>query len=106
MVKFIKTVVVTLLFILGITFSMENAEPLRLKYYFGIQTPEIPLFLLVLFAVLIGVLLAGLGFLFDQWSLKRALREKDREIASLEREVKEYRDREAHSGGARVKEEI
>src|SRR3972149_4212922 len=106
MIKVLKTVFVTLLFILGITFSMENAEPLRLRYYFGLETPPIPLFLLVLFAVLLGVLLAGLGFLFDQWSLKRALREKDRAIASLEREIQAFGEREGQSGGAGIKERI
>ncbi len=94
MIKVIKTVFITLLFILGITFSMENTEPLVLKYYFGIQTPPVPLFLLVLFSVLLGVLFAGLGFIFDEWSLRRTLREKEREITSLERELRSYRERQ------------
>lgn len=94
MIKVIKTVFLTLLFILGITFSMENAEPLILHYYFGLETPPIPLFLLALFAVLLGVLIAGMGFIMDQLALKKALRGKEREIASLERELKQYRERE------------
>lgn len=94
MIKVIKTVFITLLFILGITFSMENTEPLVLKYYFGIQTPPVPLFLLVLFSVLLGVLFAGLGFIFDEWSLRKTLREKEREITSLERELRSYRERQ------------
>lgn len=106
MIKVVKTVFVTLLFILGITFSMENAEPLRLRYYFGLETPPIPLFLLVLFAILLGVLLAGAGFLFDQWSLKRALKEKDRAISALEGQIQALREREGQSGGARIKEQI
>lgn len=95
-----------MLFILAITFSMENAEPLRLRYYFGLETPPIPLFLLMLFAVLLGVVLAGLGFLFDHWSLKRALREKDRTIKSLEGEIEAYREREAETGRAGITEQI
>lgn len=94
MIKVIKVLFLTLLFILGITFSMENAQPLSLRYYFGFETPPVPLFLLVLFSVLLGVLLAGVSFLLDQWSLKKALREKEREIASLENELKLYRERE------------
>lgn len=94
MIKVIKTVFLTLLFILGITFSMENAEPLILHYYFGLETPPIPLFLLALFAVLLGVLLAGMVFIMDQLALKKTLRGKEREIASLERELKQYRERE------------
>ncbi|MGH7772567.1 MAG: lipopolysaccharide assembly protein LapA domain-containing protein [Candidatus Binatia bacterium] len=85
MIKVIKAVFLTLLFILGITFSMENTQPLVLKYYFGLQTPPVPLFLLVLFSVLLGVLLAGLGFIFDEWSLRR-------KITSLERELRSFRE--------------
>ncbi|MFQ5902429.1 MAG: lipopolysaccharide assembly protein LapA domain-containing protein [Candidatus Binatia bacterium] len=99
MTKVIKTIFLTLLFILGITFSMENTQPLVLQYYFGFQTPPIPLFLLVLFGVLFGVILAGVGFILDQRSLKRALREKEREVASLERELKPYRERERAIAG-------
>jgi uncharacterized integral membrane protein len=93
MAKVIKTIFFTLLFILGITFAMQNDEGIVLKYYFELQTPEVPIFLLVLFAVLFGVLLAGVGYVFDQWSLKRTVREKDREIASLEKELKQFRER-------------
>lgn len=97
MIKFIKTIFFTLLFILGITFSMQNTEPLVLRldlYYFGLETPPIDLYLLVLFSVLLGVLVAGVSFILDERSLKRALREKQNEIDSLEREVKSYQDRE------------
>jgi uncharacterized integral membrane protein len=94
MIKVIKVLFLTLLFILGITFSMENAQPLVLRYYFGLESPPVPLFLLVLFSVLLGVLLAGVSFLLDQWSLKKAVREKEREVASLEKELKLYRERE------------
>lgn len=93
MLKIIKPIFLTLLFILGITFSMENAQPLVLRYYFGLETPPVPLFLLVLFAVLLGVLLAGVGFIVDQWALKKAVREKEREIEALKKELL-YRERE------------
>lgn len=93
MFRVIKTIFLTLLFIVGITFSMENTETLVLQYYFGVETPPIPLFLLVLFAILLGVFLSGVGFIIDVRSLKKALREKEREIASLEEEINPLRER-------------
>ena len=87
MVKFAKTIFLTLLFILGITFATENTGWVVLRYYFGLETPPIPIFLLVLFSVLSGVFLAGVGFLIDERSLKKALREKEREITSLQKEM-------------------
>lgn len=94
MIRVIKPIFVTLLFILGITFSMQNSEPLKLKYYFGLETPEIPLFLLVLVAVLLGVLLAGVSFIVDQWSFRKALREKERRISALEKELKQCQEQQ------------
>lgn len=104
MIKVIKTVFLTLLFILGITFSMENNQPLVLRYYFGLETPPVPVFLLALFSVLLGVFIAGVGFLFDERSFKKALREKEGEMASLERELKLYRERERPIAGAGTKD--
>lgn len=103
MVKVGKTIFLTLLFILGITFAMENTGWVVLRYYFGLETPPIPIFLLVLFSVLLGVFLAGMGFIIDEWSLRKALREKEREIASLEKELQPYRERERPMAGIATK---
>lgn len=104
MVKFAKTIFLTLLFILGITFATENTGWVVLRYYFGLETPPIPIFLLVLFSVLSGVFLAGVGFLIDERSLKNALREKEREITSLQKEMQPYREREQTVAGIATKE--
>jgi len=104
MVKFAKTIFLTLLFMLGITFATENTGWVVLRYYFGLETPPIPIFLLVLFSVLSGVFLAGVGFLIDERSLKKALREKEREIASLQKEMQPYREREQTVAGIATKE--
>jgi len=71
---------------------MQNTGWVVLRYYFGLETPPVPLFLLVMFAVLLGVILAGAGFLVDQWSLRRALREKDRRLAALENELRPFKE--------------
>ncbi len=89
MVRVLKTILLALLFILGITFSMQNTGWVVIRYYFGLETPPVPLFLLVLFSILFGVVLACAGFLIDQWSLRRALRAKERQVASLESELKQ-----------------
>ena len=86
MIKIIKVIFLTLLFIFGITFAVENTEPVVLRYYFDLESVPIPLFLLVMFSILFGVLLTGLGFLADVWSLKKALRDRERQIRSLREE--------------------
>jgi uncharacterized integral membrane protein len=86
MIKVIKAIFLTFLFIFGITFAVENTEPVILRYYFGLESVPIPVFLLVLFSILVGVLMTGLGFLVDVWMLKRALRDKEKEVRSLRKE--------------------
>lgn len=88
MAKVLKTIFLALLFILGITFSMENTGWVVIRYYFGLETPPVPLFLLVLFCILFGICLAGIGFLLDERSLRRSVREKERRIAALEEEAR------------------
>ncbi len=88
----IKVIFLCLLFFVGITFSNQNTEPLVLRY-FGFETPPIDLYLLILLSVLFGVLVAGIGFLIDQRSLKKAVRNKDQEIESLEREARTIQER-------------
>jgi len=71
---------------------MENTEPLVL-HYMGYETPPIHLYLLILLSVFSGVLLAGIGFMIDQRSLKKAVRNKNLELESLERESRTNQER-------------
>ncbi len=87
MIKIIKAIFLTLLFIFGITFAVENTEPVVLRYYFDLESVPIPVFLLVMFSILLGVLVTGLGFLADVWSLKKELRDRERQIRSLREEA-------------------
>ena len=82
----------TLLFFAGITFAMENTQSLVL-HYFGYETPPINLYLLILISVLFGVIVAGIGFIIDQWSLKKVVRQKKREIESLEKELRAVQEK-------------
>ena len=45
MIKIIKVIFLTLLFIFGITFAVENTEPVVLRYYFDLESVPIPVFL-------------------------------------------------------------
>jgi len=92
MIKVIKAIFFTLLFIFGITFAVENTEPVSLRYYFGLESVPIPVFLLVLFSILFGVLMTGTGFLIDLWILKKALREKEKELRALRKEGEGFSD--------------
>jgi uncharacterized membrane protein YciS (DUF1049 family) len=98
-IKLLKAVFLAVLFILGITFSTENTSSVVLRYYFGLESPPMPLFLLVLFTILLGIILAGAFFILDEVSLKRALWERERRIGLLESELKTYQERDGEKIG-------
>jgi len=49
--------------------------------------PSIPLFLVVLCSIFIGMLFGGLGDLYRHFQLKKTLRQNQRMIERLEREI-------------------
>ncbi len=81
--------ILMVLFVL-IIFGVENMGPVTLSYYYG--NLHIPLFFLVLLAVMAGALLAGLLGLVDQVRLRARLRQKGKIVDKLEAEVKSLRN--------------
>lgn len=86
--RILALVVLLLVIALGLTFSVMNAEPVDLDYYFG--TAAIPLALLLAGAVVLGALLgvlASLGAIFrlkrDNSRLRRDMRLAEKEVTNL-----------------------
>jgi uncharacterized integral membrane protein len=82
------------IFIFAILFSLQNNEVVTLR--FGLsplhgpkwaEVPNIPLFLVVLGAVFVGVFIGGMGDLYKYLKLKNTLRQHQRTIERLEREI-------------------
>ncbi|OGP86797.1 MAG: hypothetical protein A2156_12900 [Deltaproteobacteria bacterium RBG_16_48_10] len=93
--KYLKTLFWMAAFFFAIQFSMQNREEVTLRYSFwypfrdypGIEIPQVPLFLLTLCSVFSGVMIGGLGDLYARFRLKRTLRQSQRMIEKLEKEV-------------------
>ncbi|HEC17733.1 MAG TPA: LapA family protein [Gammaproteobacteria bacterium] len=79
MKRIITFALLLLVALLGLSFALMNAEPVRLDYYFG--TLQAPLSLVVVIALIIG---AGLGVLA---SMGIVLSQK-RELARLRKSAK------------------
>ena len=74
------------LLVLGIGFAILNDGPVSLKYYFGLETHPLPLFLWALLFLLLGLILSGLWSFFSKIGLHSRIRHSQRAIADLERE--------------------
>ena len=80
-------------FILVILFSLQNKEEVILR--FGLypirnlqwEVPKIPLFLVILCSIFLGALIGSIGDLYRHFQLKKTLRQNQKMIERLEREI-------------------
>ncbi|MDY6853528.1 MAG: LapA family protein [Thermodesulfobacteriota bacterium] len=90
--KLLKTIFITALFIIGLTFAYKNQESVSVEYYFIEQTWTVPLFLLIFFSILIGVLIAGIGGVYSGFKLKHEIKRQQKIILELEDELSSLRN--------------
>jgi uncharacterized integral membrane protein len=81
-----RGIIFFLLLVLGIGFAIQNDGPVSLKYYFGLETPPLPLFLWALLFLLLGLILSGLWAFFSKIGLHSQIRHSQRVVSELERE--------------------
>lgn len=82
--------------LLAIHFSLQNGQEVTLRYSllnYHWEIPPIPLFLIVFLSIFAGVLIGGFGDLYRRFQLRRALRQSQKTIGKLEKEVQTLRDR-------------
>ena len=90
--RLLKTVFITLFFILAITFAIKNQESISIQYYFVNEVWAMPLFLLVFISVLLGILVAGFGGVFSGFILKHEIKRQQKTILELENELNSLRN--------------
>lgn len=95
--KWIKTLLLMAIFILVILFSLQNREEVSLR--FGLyplqshlyEVPRLPLFLIILCSIFLGVLIGGIGDFYQRYQLRKSLRQNEKMIEKLNREVEALR---------------
>ncbi len=95
--KWTKTLLTMIIFILVILFSLQNKDEVVLRFgLYPIQDdvwelPQLPLFLIILCSVFVGVLIGGIGDLYQRFKLKKALRQNEKMIQKLSGEIEALR---------------
>ena len=96
--KWFKFLFWAILFLAAVLFSMLNMDPVTLR--FGLyplqeqvwfEVPEIPLFLAILLSILLGIFIGGSADFYQRFRLKRTLRQNQRTIERLEKEIQSLR---------------
>ena len=95
--KWVKTLFWMAVFIFVIFFALQNKDEVILR--FGLypvqnyqwEAPKIPLFLVILCSIFLGVLIGGTSDLYRHLQLKRTIRQNQKMIEKLEREIQSLR---------------
>jgi putative membrane protein len=87
--RFIKLFIVILIMMLGAVFTVLNADPVEINYYFGSR--DLPLSLLLTIALGLGVLLGVLAGMGRVLRLKRELQSLKRRSQMVSEEVNNLR---------------
>jgi uncharacterized integral membrane protein len=93
--KWVKTLLWMTAFFFAIHFSIQNKDEVSIRYAIQnvqwFEVAKVPLFLVILCSVFLGVLIGGIGDLYSRFQLKRTLRQNQKMIERLEREIQSLR---------------
>lgn len=98
--RWVKTLLWMLIFLIFLLFCIQNQDPVTLRFvlfpienYQWLDIPKVPLplFLVVLFSIFLGILVGGIGDLYRRVQLKKTLRQNQKIIERLEKEVQSLR---------------
>ncbi len=92
MVKTLKFIIGLIVLVVLASFAVNNSEPVVLGYYFGYATPPVPLYVIVLVAVVVGAILAALFSIAERFHFMYELRKRDRVIREMEGELVSLRN--------------
>jgi lipopolysaccharide assembly protein A len=94
--RFVKVIISTVIVLLGIVFIIENLDMLqqvvRLKldlYVVSFQSPDVHLWVLVLFAFFLGVFTACLYGIYEHYQQRQTIRQLRHNLEILAKELKQ-----------------
>jgi uncharacterized integral membrane protein len=94
--RFVKIIFSTVIVLLGVVFIIENLEALkqavRLKldlYFVTFQTPDVYLWVIVLFSFFLGVLTAVLYGIYEHYHQRQTIRQLRHNLEILAKELKQ-----------------
>jgi len=94
--RFVKIIISTIIVLLGIVFIVENLDMLnnivRIKmdlYFFTLQSPDIHLWVIILFCFFLGVFTTSLYGIYELVKSRQTIRQLRHNLEILARELKQ-----------------
>jgi uncharacterized integral membrane protein len=85
--KVVYTIIVAIFIMFVITFSLENTEAIRLRYY-DFFDRWLPTYMLIFLSFLAGVIFTGFMGIVERFRLNRTINRLNKTIRDLRREMK------------------
>ncbi len=97
--RWVKILLLMIACFVVILFSIQNQSEVILRFifptenygWFEIVTIPLPLFLVILCSIFFGVLIGGVGDIYKRFQLKKILRQNQKTIERLEKEIQSLR---------------
>lgn len=97
--RWIKTFILILAFFVAVLFAIQNGSDVTLRFVFPIEQyrwfeiPQVslPLFLVIFCSIFLGVFIGVMGDMVKHFQLKKKLRQNQKTIERLEREIQSIR---------------
>jgi len=87
-----KLIVIVFVFILAVSFASENTQSVTLRYYFNLETPSFPMYLLMFIPLFIGIVVGSLVGLGSRLRLKNTVKQLTRSNKKLADRLKEAQE--------------
>ncbi len=94
-VGWVRNLFLLVILIISVFFFLQNTEQVAIRFglspfrdYQFFEISNVPLFLVILCSVLLGILIGGLGNLYKHFQLKRTIRQNQKAIERLEKEIR------------------
>jgi uncharacterized integral membrane protein len=81
----LKGIIFILILAASIGFAVHNDQGVSLKYYFGVESLPLPLFIWVFLFFSVGLILSGIVALFSRIAMQAKIRQLKRSIVDLEK---------------------
>jgi uncharacterized integral membrane protein len=94
--RFVKIIISTVIVLLGIVFIIENLDMLKHSvritmdlYFFTLQSPEVHLWIIILFCFFLGVFTTSLYGIYELVKSRQTIRQLRHNLEILARELKQ-----------------
>lgn len=86
--NYVKLIFYVFVFILAVSFAAENTQSVSLRYYFNLETPSFPMYLLMFIPLFIGIVVGSLIGLGTRLRLKNSVKQLTKSHKELEENLR------------------